>query len=109
MEVRFSVYAVIETGGKQYRVEPKKVLTVEKLDADVGSQLGIETVLAVRTESGFKVGNPYVEGAKVIATVLEHGKGDKVVVFKYKPKKNYKKKQGHRQPFTRIRIDEILF
>ncbi len=103
------MYAVIETGGKQYRVEPNKILTVEKLDADVGSQVGIEKVLAVRTEAALKVGSPYVEGAKVLATVLEHGKGEKVVVFKYKPKKNYKKKQGHRQPFTKIRIDEILF
>ncbi|NSW82137.1 MAG: 50S ribosomal protein L21 [Syntrophothermus sp.] len=103
------MYAIIETGGKQYRVEPGKVLTVEKLNADVGSQVEIETVLAAKNEAMFKVGRPYVEGARVRATVLEHGKGRKIVVFKYKPKKNYKKKQGHRQPFTRIRIDEIVF
>jgi len=103
------VYAIIETGGKQYRVEPGKILTVEKLNADVGSQVDIETVLAAKNEAMFKVGQPYVQGARVRATVLEHGKGRKIVVFKYKPKKNYKKKQGHRQPFTRIRIDEILF
>ena len=105
----FLVYAIIETGGKQYRVEPGKILTVEKLNADVGSQVDIETVLAAKNEAMFKVGQPYVQGARVRATVLEHGKGRKIVVFKYKPKKNYKKKQGHRQPFTRIRIDEILF
>lgn len=102
------MYAVIETGGKQYRVQPGQVLAVEKLDAQPGDMVEIDTVLAAKKDTVIKVGSPYVEGARVIARVLEHGRGKKIVVFKYKPKKNYKRKQGHRQPYTKIKIEEIV-
>lgn len=102
------MYAVIESGGKQYRVQPGQVLVVEKLDAEVGTTLEITKVLAAKKDAVVKVGIPYVEGAKVVARVLEHGRGKKITVFKYKPKKNYKKKQGHRQPYTRIKVEDIV-
>ncbi|MCR4399346.1 MAG: 50S ribosomal protein L21 [Syntrophomonadaceae bacterium] len=102
------MYAVIETGGKQYRVKTGDVLAVEKLDAEVGSRVEITRVLTVKKDTVVKVGLPYVQGARVVATVLEHGRDKKITVFKYKPKKNYKRKQGHRQPFTRIRVEEIV-
>jgi len=102
------VYAVIETGGKQYRVQPGEVLAIEKLDAEVGSTVEITAVLTAKKDSVVKIGMPYVEGAKVLARVLEHGRGKKITVFKYKAKKNYKKKQGHRQPYTRIKVEDIV-
>ncbi|NLJ56945.1 MAG: 50S ribosomal protein L21 [Firmicutes bacterium] len=101
------MYAIIETGGKQYRVAEGSICKVEKLPAETGAEVIFEKVLAVKNENGMQVGTPYVEGAKVSARVLSHGKGKKVIVFKYKPKKNYRKKQGHRQPFTQVVIQGI--
>lgn len=101
------MYAIIETGGKQYRVSEGDVLKVEKLSANEGDLVEINKVLALSNDKGLKVGKPLLENSKVTATVLQHGKGDKIIVFKYKPKKNYRKKQGHRQPFTEIKIEKI--
>jgi large subunit ribosomal protein L21 len=105
----FLLYAVIKTGGKQYRVQEGEVLKLEKLAADVGETVEFDQVLALKTEDELKVGTPYVEGATVQGTVLGQGKAKKIIVFKYKPKKNYRKKQGHRQPFTSVRIEKIMF
>lgn len=102
------MYAVIETGGKQYRVQEGDIVQVEKLDVQEGEKIDLSNILLVSSEDGIKVGNPYVEGAKVEATVLEHGKGKKIVIFKYKPKKDYRKKQGHRQPYTKLKIEKIV-
>jgi large subunit ribosomal protein L21 len=101
------MYAVIETGGKQYRVEKDSVLFIEKLNAQEGETVTFDKVLLVGKEEGTKVGAPYVDGAKVTAKVVKHGKGKKIIVFKYKPKKNYKRKKGHRQPFTQVVIESI--
>ena len=95
--------AVIETGGKQYYVEEGTVLYVEKLDVEAGKEYTFDNVLMVND----KVGNPYVKGAKVVAEVVKHGKAKKVVVYKYNAKKNYHKKQGHRQPYTKVEIKTI--
>lgn len=101
------MYAVIKTGGKQYQVKEGDILKIEKLNVEEGSTVDFDEILLVSNESGVKVGSPFVEGAKVSAEVLEHGKNRKIVVFKYKAKKGYSKKQGHRQPFTRVRINSI--
>lgn len=101
------MFAVIETGGKQYRVSEGDVLRVEKLPVSEGEIIEFDKVLAVHDDKEFKVGTPVVEGAKVTAKVLEQGKGKKIIVFKYKPKKNYRRKQGHRQPYTKIQIEKI--
>lgn len=101
------MYAIIRTGGKQYMVKAGDVLTVEKLDAESGAKVMFEEVLAVGNDGELRVGSPMVEGAGVEATVIENGKAKKVIVFKYKPKKDYRKKQGHRQPFTKVRIESI--
>ncbi|HOB19435.1 MAG TPA: 50S ribosomal protein L21 [Candidatus Atribacteria bacterium] len=102
------MYAVIRTGGKQYRVQEGDVLTVEKLDAQEGSTVTFDEVLALSTNDGFKAGTPVVEGAAVEAKVVGHGKGKKIIVFKYKPKKNYRRTQGHRQPYTKVQITRII-
>lgn len=102
------MYAIIETGGKQYRVSEGDVINVELLSADVDSTVEIDRVLAVGEGENIKVGSPVVAGAKVVLKVLEHGKGKKVIVFHYKPKKNIRKKNGHRQPFTKVQIEKIL-
>lgn len=101
------MYAVIKTGGKQYRVQEGDILRVEKLKAEEGQTFEFDEVLAVSKDDGLTVGTPYVEGAKVEAKVLGQGKDKKIIVFKYKAKKNYRKKQGHRQPFTEIQITKI--
>ncbi len=100
------MFAIIKTGGKQYRAEPNTVLRVEKLDAAVGEKVEFDALM-VGGDGGVKIGTPVVEGAKVVAEVLRHGKGKKVVVAKFKAKVNYRRKKGHRQPFTEIRITEI--
>ena len=101
------MYAVIKTGGKQYRVSEGDMLKVEKLDCAEGEEITFDRVLAVSDDDSFDVGRPVLEDARVKAEVVEHGKNKKVEVFKFKPKKRYKKKTGHRQPFTRVKIDEI--
>lgn len=101
------MYAIIETGGKQYRVQEGDVVFVEKLTAEEGSAVTFDRVLAVSKEGGISFGSPVVSGATVSAKVLGHGKDKKIIVFKYKPKKGYRRKQGHRQPFTRVQIQKI--
>ena len=96
--------AVIETGGKQYYVTEGSILFVEKLDTEEGKEVELDKVLMVND----KVGNPYVKGAKVIGEVVKHGKNKKIIVFKYNAKKNYRKKQGHRQPYTKIEVKKIV-
>jgi large subunit ribosomal protein L21 len=101
------MYAVLATGGKQYRVQEGDVIYVEKLIADADSTVELNEVLAVGTEDGIKVGTPVVEGAKVVAKVAAQGKAKKVIVFKYKSKKDYRRKNGHRQPYTKLVIEKI--
>lgn len=101
------MYAVIVTGGKQYRVAEGDVLNVEKLGADVGDSIDLDKVLMVANDDDVKLGKPYVEGASVQALVKEQGKGDKVTIIKFKRRKNYHKKQGHRQLYTRLEITGI--
>lgn len=101
------MYAIIETGGKQYKVQEGDVLFIEKLEAEDGASVTFDRVLAVSNEGGLAAGTPLVSGASVTAKVEKHGKGQKVVVYKYKPKKNYHKKQGHRQPYTKVTIEKI--
>jgi len=103
----FLMYAIIETGGKQYRVQEGDVVFVEKLAADPESEVTFDKVLAVSKEGQVSFGNPLVEGASVVAKVLGHGKSRKIIVFKYKPKKGYRRKQGHRQPYTKVQISKI--
>ena len=102
------MYAIMETGGKQFRVQQGDVLRIEKLDVEIGETVEVSKVLALGHDSGFIVGQPYVKGAKVLLKVMEQGKGDKVLVFKYKPKKKYRKLRGHRQPYSKVVVDEIL-
>ena len=101
------MYAVIVTGGKQYPVEKGDVIFVEKLNAEAESEFSFDTVLAVGEEGNVKFGNPTVAGAKVTGKVVKNGKGKKVVIFKYKPKKGYRLRQGHRQPYTKVEIKKI--
>ena len=96
------MYAIIKTGGKQYRVSEGDVLNIEKLDVEAGSEVVFDEVL-----TDVKIGKPVVDGAKVTAKVVEHGKAEKIFVFKYKAKSNYRKRQGHRQPFTKVEISKI--
>ncbi len=102
------MYAVIKTGGKQYRVNPGDSIEVEKLPYEVGEQIELEQVLLVANGSGTKIGQPLVAGAKVKATVTRQAKGRKVIVFKYRRSSRYRRKGGHRQNYTRLRIDEII-
>ena len=106
-EVLF-VYAIIETGGKQYKVNEGDIIFVEKLGVAEGETVEITSVKALSKDGALKVGTPNVEGAKVTATVVKEGKGKKIVVFKYKSKKNEKKKMGHRQPYTKLQITAIV-
>lgn len=102
------MYAVIETGGKQYRVVPGEVLLVEKLLTEAGEELQFDKLLMVVGDEGqMVVGQPYVEGAKAVATVVSQERAKKILVFKYKAKSNYRRRQGHRQYVTRVRIDRI--
>jgi large subunit ribosomal protein L21 len=101
-------YAVIVTGGKQFRVSPGSVVRVPSMQAEVGQTIEFDQVLAVNNDSEIKVGAPLVTGAVVKATVLKHGRGEKIIVFKFKRRKQYKRKQGHRQGFTAIRIESVV-
>lgn len=102
------MFAVIETGGKQYKVSVGSVLNVEKLTANVGDEIILDKVLLIGKDDGILIGKPYVEGAKVVAKVLRQDKYPKVIVFKFKRKKHYRRKYGHRQPFTQLSVQEIV-
>lgn len=101
------MYAIVKTGGKQYKVAHGDVLFVEKLEANEGDVVTLDQVLAVAGENGLTVGAPVVEGATVTAKVVAQGKAKKVIVYKYKAKKDYRRKQGHRQPYTKLVIESI--
>ncbi len=104
-EVLF-VYAVIQTGGKQYKVQEGDIIFVEKLGVEANEKVSFD-VVAISDDNGIKTGTPLVDGVKVSGTVLRNAKAKKIVVFKYKSKKNEKKKQGHRQPYSKVQIDKI--
>ena len=101
------MYAIIQTGGKQYKVSEGDVVFIEKLEAEEGAAVKFEEVLAVGNGAELQVGAPFVAGAAVSAKVLKNGKAKKVLVFKYKPKKGYRRRQGHRQPYTKVQIEKI--
>lgn len=102
------MYAIVKTGGKQVKVSGGEVLKVEKLPGEVGDTVTLDEVLALSLDDGeFRVGAPVVAGATVTARILEQGKGKKVIVFKFKSKVNYRRKKGHRQPYTKIQIEKI--
>ena len=105
--IRVMEYAIIKTGGKQYRVSVGDMLDVEKLAVEPGSEIELEEVVAVSKDGKVSLGQPLVEGAKVVAQVHEHNKDRKVRVFKYKKRKHYRRTRGHRQSFTALRIDAI--
>src|SRR5688572_320201 len=102
-----TMYAVIKTGGKQYRVAPGEKIKIEQIPADVGAQVVLDQVLMVADGDALKVGNPLVSGATVSCTVIAHGRGVKVKIFKMRRRKHYQKTQGHRQNYTEIRVDAI--
>ena len=106
-ELKDNMYAIIETGGKQYKVTEGDVLYIEKLTAEAGEAVTFDKVLAVIDGDNVTVCTPLVEGAKGDASVVKNGKGKKVLVFKYKPKKNYRRRQGHRQPYTKVEITKV--
>ncbi len=101
------MYAVIKTGGKQYKVSVGEKLKVEQIPADIDSQIELKEVLMIADGDAVKVGAPFIEGASVTATVVAHGRGEKIRIFKMRRRKHYQKHQGHRQNFTEIRIDAI--
>ena len=101
------MYAIIETGGKQLKVEAGDAIFVEKLEVEAGEKVTFDKVILVSEEGKVQVGNPYVKGIKVEGKVVSHGKAKKIIVFKMKAKKNYRRKQGHRQPYTKLIVDAI--
>ena len=101
------MHAIIETGGKQYRVSEGDTLFIEKLDAEAGNAVTFDRVLAVINGEATQFGAPTVDGATVTAEVVKNGKAKKIIVYKMKPKKNYRRKQGHRQPYTQVKINKI--
>ncbi len=101
------MYAVIKTGGKQYRVAPGDMLKIEKLDGNVGDSIAFDKVLLTSDGENVNMGKPYLEDTKVYGSITRQGKNKKIIVFKYKRRKGYRKKQGHRQSFTLIKIDNI--
>ena len=102
------MYAVVKTGGKQYRITPGEKVKVEQLAADVGAEVVLDQVLMVGEGDSVRVGQPTVAGATVKATVVSHGRGDKVEIFKMRRRKHYQKHQGHRQNYTELKIDSIV-
>jgi large subunit ribosomal protein L21 len=102
------MYAVIESGGKQYRVSEGDAISVEKLPYQVGDEVEFERVLLVSGEEGVTIGQPVVKGAKVVAKVESEGRGPKILVWKYRPKQRYRRRQGHRQAYTCLRIEKIV-
>ena len=107
MEVK-EIYAIVETGGKQYKVAPKQTIEVDRLNIPEGGAVELDKVLFIGDDENALIGNPTIEGAKVIATSLGEVKGDKVIAFRYKSKVRYRKKTGHRQIYTRLAINEIV-
>lgn len=101
------MYALIETGGKQFKVQEGDTLFVELLHSEPGQIVEISNVLAVEKDGQLRVGTPTVDGARVMLKVVRHGKGRKLIIFKYKAKKNYRRKTGHRQPFTQVTVEKI--
>jgi large subunit ribosomal protein L21 len=101
------MYAIIETGGKQFKVSEGDVVYIEKLDVNENDAIKFDRVLVCGDEGEVKIGTPYVDGASVEAKVVKNGKGRKIMIFKYNAKKNYRKRQGHRQPYTKVQIEKI--
>ena len=101
------MYAVIKTGGKQYKVSEGDVIYVEKLNIEDGAEVKFEEVIAKGNGDSLEIGAPYIEGALVTGTIVKTGKQKKVDIFKYKSKKNYRRRQGHRQPYTKVQIEKI--
>jgi large subunit ribosomal protein L21 len=101
------MYAIVETGGKQYRIEEGAELNVEKLDVEAGNEIALDKVLMTGQDETVSVGTPYLENAKVTCEVMEHGRGKKIYIFKHKRRKDYRKKQGHRQDYTRLKVKSI--
>lgn len=101
------MYAIIESGGKQYKAVPGSTVEVDRLHIEEGTQIDLDQVFLVADGEDIRVGTPTVEGASVKATIVEHFKGRKIIVFKYIPRKRYRRKRGHRQQYTRLQIDEI--
>lgn len=101
------MYAIIETGGKQYKVQEGDVIFIEKLPANAGESVTFDRVLLVSKEDGLEVGSPTVSGVTVTGKLEKHGRGSKILVYKYKSKKNYRRKQGHRQPYSKVVIEKI--
>ena len=101
------MYAVVKSGGKQYKVKVGQTVDVELLDAKVGDTIEMDHVLMIADEEDVQIGRPSLDKARVVATILEHGKGKKVIAFKYKPKERYRRRKGHRQEYTQLHIDEI--
>ena len=101
------MYAVINSGGKQIRVTPGEVVRLESLQGNVGDKVSLEDVLLISGDDEIKVGTPVLKGAKVDATIVEHGRGEKITVFKFKRRKMYRRKQGHRQNYTAVRVESI--
>jgi len=101
------MYAIVEFGGKQYRVQQGDTLKVELVHAEPGEKINLDKVLILADDQGVKIGEPYIKGASVEASVIEHGKDEKILVFKYKSKKNYRRFRGHRQNFSAIKIESI--
>ena len=108
-QVQQVMQAIIVTGGKQYNVSEGDTLFIEKLDVNAGDAIVFDQVLAIVDGENTKFGTPVVEGAKVDATIVKNGKGKKIRIFKYTPKKGYRKRQGHRQPYTKVEIGKISF
>jgi large subunit ribosomal protein L21 len=102
------MYAVIKSGGKQHRVEPGEVLRLEKLDAETGAIIDFDRVMMIGEGEQVKIGEPYVDGGKVSAEIMSHGRGDKITVIKMKRRKHYRRQAGHRQSYTEIKITEIV-
>jgi large subunit ribosomal protein L21 len=106
--VRPEIYAIIETGGKQYKVSEGQTIDVERLGVDEGGSIELDRVLLIADGDNITSGQPVIEGARVLATARKNGRGKKVIVFKYKAKTRYRRKNGHRQPYTTLSIDKIL-
>lgn len=102
------MYAIVQTGGRQFRLSPQETVKIPKVEAPVGGTVELDQVLLVHGDGGLAVGRPLVEGAKVLAEVVDQGREEKIVVFQKKRRKRFTRKRGHRQPFTEIRVKEIL-